>query len=54
MNRDQGMQKINSSELGAGSEPRLWQRPQVIRLQAGRAEVGTRTIVNDGPLQAYS
>jgi hypothetical protein len=54
MNRDQGMQKINSSDLGAGCEPRLWQRPRVIRLQAGQAETGTRKIVTDGPLQSYS
>jgi hypothetical protein len=54
MNRDEGMQKINPSEFDAGRETRHWQRPQVIRLQAGRAEVGTRSIVQDGPLSAYS
>jgi|GEM_PF-4679595 len=52
MNRDEGMQKVN--EAHAGRAARSWERPQVVRLQAGQAEQTFRLVVSDGPLTSFS
>lgn len=31
-----------------------WVKPEIVRLEAGAAEAGTRTVVQDGPLASYS
>jgi hypothetical protein len=49
MNRDQETHRITT---WAGAR-RAWLRPSVVRLEAGAAEVGTRSF-NDGPLSSKS
>ena len=43
--------KIEHKRKAAGAAGRpAWAHPRLTRLRAGSAEVGTRTVVQDGPL----
>jgi hypothetical protein len=54
MNREQDMHESLSEKGASPRTSRSWQRPQVIRLQAGQAEAGFRLINPDGPLSSFS
>lgn len=43
-----------STARATGEALRSWSEPAVVRLEAGAAEAGTRTVVQDGPLNSYS
>jgi hypothetical protein len=45
--------KMTDRQQGA-TPRRAWARPALVRLEAGAAESGTRTVVTDGPLGSYS
>jgi hypothetical protein len=49
MNRDQ-----ETLRTDRGPATRAWVKPTVARLSAGSAELGTRSIILDGPLSSKS
>lgn len=53
MNLDKKMPEMRGVAAEVPSR-RRWSAPEVVRLEAGAAEAGTRNVVQDGPLGSYS